>query len=283
VRPRKLDILLLAAAALSGCASALADGPANPPPAETPVELPSPVAPQDAAAPARPGLLSDIEGYFTAPLHWDQTQWLWFGGAAAAVALAHRYDSQVRTHFVGGQSPGTATNTEDVHDAIPAAAVFGVTFVWANLAGDHDGRQEAWAMLEAGALSGVTAEALKYAVGRQGPDVTSNPNEWGHSGSSFPSLHSTAAFAIGTVLAESGNDDYRLLRRLLGYGVGVFTSYERLKHNAHWLSDTVAGATLGAASARYVMDRRYGSGSESHLALVPIEGGAMLTYNLTLP
>jgi undecaprenyl-diphosphatase len=133
-------------------------------------------------------------------------------------------------------------------------------------------------------LSGVSAYALKYAGGREGPDQTSNPNEWlKGSGGSFPSFHSTAAFAVGTVLAESGSDDYRWLRRLLGYGLGIATSYERLKHNQHWLSDTVAGAALGTASARFTMNRTYASGSDSNVALVPVEGGAMLTYRITLP
>ena len=89
--------------------------------------------------------------------------------------------------------------------------------------------------------------------------------------------------AIHAVLAESGNDDYRFVRRLLGYGLGVATSYERLKHNAHWLSDTVAGAALGISSAHFAMGRRYASDGESHLALVPIAGGAMLTYRVTMP
>ena len=73
--------------------------------------------------------------------------------------------------------------------------------------GDHDGYREGWAMVEAAALSGVTDYALKFASGRQRPEQTADPNEWFTSGTSFPSLHSTAAFAVGTVLAESGNDD----------------------------------------------------------------------------
>src|SRR5690242_11470189 len=83
------------------------------------------------------------------------------------------------------------------------------------LSNDHDGYGEGWAMAEAAGLSGVTAYALKFAAGRRTPDQTTNPNEWGRSGTSFPSFHSTAAFAVGTVLAESGNDEYRWLRRLL--------------------------------------------------------------------
>jgi membrane-associated phospholipid phosphatase len=96
-------------------------------------------------------------------------------------------------------------------------------------------------------------------------------------------LHATAAFAVGTVLAESGNDEYRWLRRVLGYGLGAVTSYERLKHNAHWLSDTVAGAALGSASARFTMNRHSGaSGDGGGLSLVPIPGGALLVYRRSL-
>lgn len=232
---------------------------------------------------ARPGVLTDVGAYFTAPLHWNSTDWTWFGGAVLAVGLAHRYDAQVRTHFVAGMTPSAiaAINSNDVHDIIPTAAIFAGTFAYANLVNSSDGRQEAWAMLEAAGLAGVTDYALKFAAGRQTPQQTSNPNQWFSSGSSFPSLHSTAAFAVGTVLAESGNDDVRWLRRLLGYGLGVFTSYERLKHDQHWLSDTVAGGALGIASAHFVMNRRYGTDTQSNIALVPIEGGAMLTYRVT--
>jgi membrane-associated phospholipid phosphatase len=52
-------------------------------------------------------------------------------------------------------------------------------------------------------ILGITAFALKYAVGREGPDQTSDPNQWRKSGgNAFPSLHATAAFAISTVLAD---------------------------------------------------------------------------------
>ena len=227
------------------------------------------------------GLVSDVKLYFTAPLRWNATDWAWLGGALAAIGAAHHYDTQVRNHFF---TPGQTVNSDDVQDALPAAGVFVATWAYANLIDDDAGRREAWAMLEATALSGVTAYAIRYAAGREGPADTSDPNEWGKGGGgSFPSLHSTAAFAIGTVLAESGNDEFRWVRRFLGYGLGVFTSYERLKHNQHWLSDTVAGAALGAASAHFTMDRVYHGHQESNLSIVPIQGGAMLTYRVSLP
>jgi membrane-associated phospholipid phosphatase len=282
LRPRKILTSLLTAASLTLCSSAWAAVPGGTGAETLPLVADSTETPPPEPRSGAASVLSDIGAYFTAPARWDSRDWAWFGGAVLAIGLAHRYDSQVRTHFVG-TGLASSTNTNDTKDAIPTAAVLGGTWAFALLTQDHDGYQEGWSMIEAGALSGVTTYALKFAARRQRPDATSDPNQWFKSGGdSFPSLHSTAAFAVGTVLAESGNDDYRFLRRLLGYGLGLATSYERLKHNAHWLSDTVAGAALGISSARFTMDRRYGDGSESHLALVPIEGGAMLTYRVSM-
>jgi len=229
------------------------------------------------------GLGTDIKLYYTAPLRWNLGDWAWFGGALAAIGASHHYDSQVRTHFTKNLQPGQTINSDDVQDIIPTLAVFGLTWAYSAWTHDPDGERETWAMAEAMGLSVVTAYGMKYIARREGPDQTSDPNEWFKSGgNSFPSTHTTAAFAVGTVLAESGNDDYRWLRRILGYGLGVGTGYARLKHNAHWLSDVVAGAALGAASARFAMDRTYQSERTSGFMLVPVPGGAMLSYRTTL-
>ena len=274
VRVQKPLALLIAAGTLTVCGAAwcqTSEQPSPPPPAAS--------APQA----SRSGLASDIKRYFTAPLHWNRSDWAWFGGALVAVGATHHYDSQVRTHFLKTLTSAPTTNSKDVQDAIPAAAVFVATWGYANLIDDRNGRAEAWAMLEAVGLASVSGYALKYAVGREGPDRTSDPNQWRKGGgNSFPSVHSSAAFAVGTVLAESGSDDYRWMRRVLGYGLGAATGYERLKHNAHWLSDTVAGAALGVASAHFAMNRRDRTDEETGLRVVPLERGAMLSCTLTL-
>ena len=266
--------LLIAAGTLTVCGAAwcqTSEQPSPPPPAAS--------APQA----SRSGLASDIKRYFTAPLHWNRSDWAWFGGALVAVGATHHYDTEVRTHFLKTLTSAPTTSSKDVQDAIPAAAVFVATWGYANLIDDRNGRAEAWAMLEAVGLASVSGYALKYAVGREGPDRTSDPNQWRKGGgNSFPSVHSTAAFAVGTVLAESGSDDYRWMRRVLGYGLGAATGYERLKHNAHWLSDTVAGAALGIASAHFAMNRRDRTDEETGLRVVPLERGAMLSCTLTL-
>jgi PAP2 superfamily len=263
-----------------------ADAPPPPEPQQPAPQVPADVtlpAPQEANEPQGPSLTSDIKAYFTAPLHWDRGDWGWFGASLLAIGAAHHYDEQVRMQFINKEGPDVGSKSEDLPDALPTVALLGGTWLYAHFSDNRAGDLEAYEMLEALGLSTVTAEALKFAAGRETPYQSSNDDQWGRGGSSFPSLHTTAAFAVGTVLAESGNDDYRWIRRLLGYGVGLATGYERLKHNAHWLSDTVAGAALGAASAHFVMNRHADDLDHTgRFALVPLPGGAMLTYRLTL-
>jgi membrane-associated phospholipid phosphatase len=76
------------------------------------------------------------------------------------------------------------------------------------------------------------------------------------------------------------------MRRFLGYGaIAGFTAFERLKHNAHWLSDDVAGAAIGGATAHFILERdaeRHAARDRSALSVTPLPGGAMLSYNLIL-
>jgi membrane-associated phospholipid phosphatase len=189
----------------------------------------------------------------------------------------------MRDHFGAptATQPGTP-DTYDAEDAIPAALVLGGTWFSALLLDDDDGRREAGMMVEAAAFSSVAAHVLKEATGRERPYVAGDPGNWQSDGDSFPSMHVTAAFAIGTVLAESGNDRYRWLRRVLGYTIAAGTAYKRMDHDAHWFSDTVAGAGLGMATARFVMKRRERPNGRAEIGLAPLRDGFALTYTVPL-
>ncbi len=236
--------------------------------------------------PRHGGLFRDIKDYYTAPLRWDLRDWSYFAGAVALTAGAHHYDTQVRTHFIKQGAHAFTSKTYDLQDAVPSLVAVGGTFLYANLINSEPGRHEVGNMIEAGSLAAVTSEVFKFAAARKRPNQTDDPNMWRKGGSSFPSFHASAAFAVGAVLAESGNDDYRWLRRFLGYGaVAGFTAFERLKHNAHWLSDDVAGAALGGATAHFVLTRDVEQNelkNSSALSVAPLPGGLMLTYNLEI-
>ncbi|MGH7210475.1 MAG: phosphatase PAP2 family protein [Acetobacteraceae bacterium] len=230
--------------------------------------------------------LEDAKAYYTAPLHWNGRDWELFGGALAAIAITHHYDTQARTHYVPGSgSPLGPKSSGELTDVLPSAALLVGTWGYATLIGSHAGEGEAWNMVESSGLSLVSAYALKYIIRRPGPDATTDSNAWFSGGSAFPSEHTTLAFAVGTVLAESGNPEYRWLRRTIGYGIGFGTAYLRMRHNAHWLSDTIAGAALGAASAHFVMNRsaQREEANSASISLVPVQGGVMLAYTAEFP
>ena len=227
--------------------------------------------------------LEDAKLYFTAPLRWDKDDWLFFGGTVAALAVTHEADDDVRDHFTHGDAH--ALDGKDSHsldDALPAAALVVGTWLLAGLADEPTGWRELGSMLESSAFTLVSSEVLKFSLGRERPNETTDPDQWFSGGDSFPSMHTGLAFAIGTVFAESGSDDHRWLRRILGYGVAGATGYIRLDHNAHWATDVVAGAALGFSTARFTVNRRSGVASRTSMALVPADGGLMLTFSMPL-
>ena len=107
--------------------------------------------PTPSTGPATPpqgsGLGTDIKLYFTAPLRWDSRDWAWFGGALLAIGAAHHYDTQVRTHFVQNLKPGQTINSDDVQDVLPTVAVLGLTWAYATLVDDSNGRRDRHAYL----------------------------------------------------------------------------------------------------------------------------------------
>jgi hypothetical protein len=228
------------------------------------------------------GLGADIKAYVTAPLHLGSKQWIAFGAVVGGIAVAHHYDEDVRNHVGPGPAvPPSKPDTHDSSDALPAALMLGGTWAAGVMFENKDARHEAGTMFEAAAFSSVAGYVLKEIAGRERPYVSGDPNNWSSGGDAFPSLHVTAAFAIGTVFAESGNDRFRWVRRTLGYGLAAGTAYERIKHDAHWLSDTVAGAGLGVATARFVM-KRDDPGKRGSLAIAPAPGGIALSYTVAL-
>ena len=82
--------------------------------------------------------------------------------------------------------------------------------------------------------------ALKYAVGRERPDGSSN--------SSFPSGHTSGMFAMATVLERH----YGWNAGAPAYAIATYVAGSRLNEAKHYLSDVVFGATLGIVAGRTV-------------------------------
>ena len=110
---------------------------------------------------------------------------------------------------------------------------------------------------EAMVAATVAVEALKLTVGRARPrdDADFGDDDFApfSGNASFPSGHTTAAFAFATSL---GDAIHRPWARVGLYALATGTAWARVAQEAHWVSDVVAGAALGIASAKFASGRR---------------------------
>ena len=118
-------------------------------------------------------------------------------------------------------------------------------------------------------MGGGLAEGLQMAIGRARPqrDVN-NAHDFvfgkGFSDedyTSFPSAHTTVAFAAATAASREVDRSWPAAARYVtpvSYTVATLVGLSRMYKNKHWASDVVAGAGLGAYSA--VLFDRYNRG-----------------------
>ena len=94
---------------------------------------------------------------------------------------------------------------------------------------------------------------LKKAFGRMRPYTGAPYNQWfsGEPHRSFPSSHTSTAFAAATVLSSVYKENK--LVAPISYSVAAVVGFSRLYHNQHWASDVVSGAIVGYLSAKAVV------------------------------
>jgi undecaprenyl-diphosphatase len=112
-----------------------------------------------------------------------------------------------------------------------------------------------WQSIDATLVSGLSSEALKRVFSRKRPIDSSDPNEWftGHGNQSFPSGEVTVTSAIVTPLVLTYGHEHPAV-----YALELLPLYDavaRMKVQAHWQTDVIAGFALGTA-AGYFMQRR---------------------------
>jgi len=235
---------------------------AEPVPGQLPPALPLPSAllidsidPQPTPPPTPrhtgPGaLLRGVVGDFAHLPSRENLGWALFGGSLAAAA--YPFDAEVNQHLAGTDpfwQPGKVIGLGYVQ--VGAALT---TYAYGRLSHRPKVSHVGMDLLRAQIVAGAVTAGLKYAVRRERPDGSDNL--------SFPSGHAAVTFATALVL-----------QRHLGWWslptflVASYTAASRLHENVHYLSDVIAGATVGAIAGRTVT--RHGRDS---FALVPVVG-----------
>lgn len=133
----------------------------------------------------------------------------------------------------------------------------------AGVSGDKLGYSRAMGMVKATAYSSAVTTVLKYSIREPRPGRTNERN-------SFPSGHSTSAFAFGGYVYEEHGWKWGVPALAVASFVGV----SRINDNRHYLHDVLAGMTIGlmygVGISKVDKAKRAAGEVEAGITLVPL-------------
>jgi membrane-associated phospholipid phosphatase len=217
---------------------------------------------------------SDLKQEITAPFHFTKKDWRTAAGFGLVEGALFFTDEPVQRSALRlrGNNPTVrhissfVTRFGGTYETYLLASLGTYSFVFKNQ------KLKATTLLatQAYITGGAMESLLKFLSGRQRPYV-SNPNQvevepkfrgpFHSSGrdengkrlnSSFPSGHTTVAFAAATVFAM----EYKNvpLIPIISYSAASLIGLSRITENKHWITDVFAGAALGFFTGRKVVN-----------------------------
>jgi len=216
---------------------------------------------------------SDLKQEITAPFHFTRKDW----GTVAKFALVEGalflVDESVQQQALHLRevNPGVKDVSKYVtrfggsYEAYILAALGGYGFIFKN-----EKIKTTTLLATQAYITGAAMESLlKFLTGRQRPyyydprSVEAEPKFHGpfsngkdingnRINSSFPSGHTTVAFAAATVFAMEYRD--RPLVPIIAYSAASLIGLSRITENKHWITDVFAGAALGYFTGRLVVN-----------------------------
>lgn len=219
-------------------------------------------------------LVDDIKQQVTAPLRIRGKEWLKVGGFAVLTGALAFADEPLqrsalrlrnRSHAVRTVSR-YVTNFGGLYEGYTLAALGAYGYLFKSQKIETTTLLATQAYITAGTIESL----LKLVTGRQrpsyyDPDATeAEPTFHGpfykmgsdingnKLNSSFPSGHTTVAFAAATVYAMEYRD--RPLVPIMSYSAATLIGLSRITENKHWATDVLVGAALGYLCGRQVVN-----------------------------
>ena len=210
-------------------------------------------------------ILNDQKMIWTAPMRLRRRDAKWvIPSSIGFMALATtdritgdeiaEFDRQLKTSRV-------ISDAGSVYGLGTVAAAF---YLFGRSRSDERARETGLLSAEALVNSVIVESALKGITQRARPSAGRERSEFFDGGNSFPSGHSTQAWAVATVIANEYRDHRAV--QIAAYGAATAVSVARFTGQKHYLSDVVAGSALGYAIGKYVYSAHHrSSGPDSEL------------------
>lgn len=196
-------------------------------------------------------LWRDTTYLLSAPARWEQEDWINFSLKATVVGGAFLLDRHIQERVQGNRNQ-TRDRIADIFEPFGAeysVAVLGGFYV-AGVAFDNPKAEAVTRDGLAATLvaSGIITPTIKIVAGRNRPAESDGVYDFHPfrflGDNSFPSGHTTQAFAVASVIATHYDP---LWVKGAAYTIAALVGFARIEHNAHWASDVAAGAFIGSA------------------------------------
>jgi hypothetical protein len=199
-------------------------------------------------------LLQDQQQIWTSPTHLRFSDSEWLAPLAGISAGLFVTDRDVSFHL--SHDPKKISHHSTLSNAGLGALVGGAAGLWLLSYPSHNSHWRETGLLagEAALNSLVPSEVFKYGMGRERPLQADGAGHFFQGGTSFPSVHSTAAWAVAGVI---GHEYPGPIPKLLAYGLASFVSYSRIRSEQHFPSDVFVGSILGTLVAQEVYSRHH--------------------------
>jgi hypothetical protein len=221
------------------------------------------------------GYASDAGSVIGSVVRWRPSGWLKMSACVLAIArLAEDEDdlqAWVQSHRTQATDriAGYAKYLGDGKYALPA---LGALYCYGRLLDSPRAQRTALLSLESVAIAGAFSGGLKFLSHKRRPASSDfEESQWDGpsliaANRSFPSGHSTVAFAVATVIASQYGDHW--IVPPLAYGAASMSALSRVNDNAHWASDVFVGSAIGYLTARTIV-ALHGDKSRMNLSILP--------------
>ncbi|NTW78578.1 MAG: phosphatase PAP2 family protein [Geobacteraceae bacterium] len=206
------------------------------------------------------------KGYFTdagrilaSPVNWNSDDWLKAGLIVGATSVIYFADTDIKKISQKNQSQvgdKFAAIGDTLGNPLYTLPPLGLFYLYGHINEDPKARRASLLTIESIAISAAFTLAIKQAAQRHRPFAGSSSTTWDgpgfqNSDPSFPSLHTTTAFSIASVLAEEYDNNPYVAP--IAYGLATLTGLSRIYDNKHWASDVFFGAAIGYFAGKAVV------------------------------
>jgi len=243
---------------------------------------------------------SETVDFVKMPLQWDGDDYIKFGLVGAGTGLIMFADQQIRDAVLKDRSyyHSAAIELGRMYGEYYSPIVFFGGFAsYSLIMHDIASRKIAYEIGQASLYAGGLTFLLKVSIGRARPYLEKGPGTYrpffsifNQDYHSIPGGHSTAAFAVSTVLSRNVEPVWL---KALCYVPPLFTMVSRVYQDQHWSSDNFMGAALGYFVATWVVDKHEKAaatdtketqhGLMDRIQFQPTMSGDCLGINLNIP